>query len=81
MGEEEGFYFPHAVVFHPIEPLSQWTIPEKKQTGEGGSRKNFFENPLEFLGFSFTPENSKQNKTSPVETPQNCVTLHRNFKT
>ena len=63
----------------PIEPVSQWTIPEKNQTGGGGLRTNFFENPLEFLGFCFNHGNSKQNKASPVEIPQNCVTPHRNF--
>ena len=60
----------------PIEPVSQWTIPEKNKQGGGGLRANLFETPLEILDFSFTPENSKQNKASPVAIPQNCVTPH-----
>ena len=63
---------PHAGVHPPIEPVSQWTIPEKnKKEGRRWLRTYFFENPLEFLGFCFTPENSKQNKASHLEAPQN----------
>ena len=74
MLEKRRGFTPHAGVFPPIEPVSQWTIAEKKNRGEGGLRTNVFENPLEFLGFSFTAGDSKQNKASPVEIPQNCVT-------
>ena len=36
MWEKRGFTS-HAGVLHPNEPVSQWIIPEKKQTGcEGG---------------------------------------------
>ena len=74
MREKRRGFTPHTGVFPPIEPVSQWTIAEKKTNrGEGGLRTNFFENPLEFLGFSFTAGNSKQSKASPVEIPQNCV--------
>ena len=42
----------------------------KKSNWEKGElRTNLFENLLEFLGFSFNPWNSKQNKASSVEIP------------
>ena len=77
---EKRVFTPYAGVLPPIEPVFLWTIPEKKQTGRRGLRTNFFENLLEFLGFSFTPGNSKQDKASPIEIPQNCVTPDINFK-
>ena len=72
MGEEEGFY-PHAGVLPPIEPVSQWTFQRKTKQQGGWLRTNLFENPLEFFGFFFTPGNSKENKASPAEIPENCV--------
>ena len=42
---------------------------KKTKQGRGVSRTNLFENPLKFLGFSFTPGNSKQCKASHVEIP------------
>ena len=52
---------PHAGVLPPIEPVSQWTVPRKNQTGWGGVggrglRTYFFENPLGFLDFCFIPK-------------------------
>ena len=44
-----------------------WAIPEKKIS-------------LGFLGFYFTPGNSRQNKASTLETPQNCVTPLGSFR-
>ena len=83
MWEKRGFTS-HAGVLHPNEPVSQWIIPEKKANrvrGRGwGVRTYFFEIPLGVLGFCFTHENSKENKPSPLETPQNCITPHRKFK-
>ena len=32
--------------------------------------------PLSFQAFYFNPRNSRQNKASPLETKQNCVTVH-----
>ena len=58
----------------------QGYFPLLSQYHNGGLRTNFVENPLEFLGFCFTPGISKQYKASPAEIPQNCVTPHRNFK-
>ena len=65
-------------------------LDSSKKNKQGRLRTYFFEPPppcqagctapLEFLGFYFTPGNSRQNKASPLETPQNCVTLLRNFK-
>ena len=52
----------------------------KKSNGRRGSRADFFEKPLEFLGFCFNHGNSEQNKASPVEIPQNYVTPNINFK-
>ena len=75
-----GVLISHAGVPPSTEPVSQRTIPEKNLTKGGGLRTDFFEKPLKVLGFSFTLGNSKQNKASTVETPQNCVTLHRYFK-
>ena len=42
-----------------IKPVSQWTILQKnKHGGKGGAgfRTYFFESPMEFLGFCFTPK-------------------------
>ena len=64
----------------PIEPVSQWAIPENTKQGGEVVEDKLLKTPWELLGFSFTPGNSKQNKASPVEIPQNCVTSHRNFK-
>ena len=63
---------PHAGVHPPIEPVSQWTIPEKNQ--KGGAQV------VEGILFCFTSENFEQNKASVLETLQNCVTPYRNFK-
>ena len=51
---------------------TQWAIPEKSLTG--GLRTYFFEKPPGiFHFFYFNPGNSKQNKASSLEIPQNCV--------
>ena len=42
-----------------IKPVSQWTILQKNKHGGGGGagfRTYFFESPMEFLGFCFTPK-------------------------
>ena len=36
MGKGEGSFTPHAGVLPPIEPVSQWTILEKKTNRGGG---------------------------------------------
>ena len=40
MWDKRGFTTPHAGVLPPIEPVSQWTIPQKKknrvEVGGGG---------------------------------------------
>ena len=50
----------------------------------GYSRKNpniyFFENPLDFFIFYFTPGNSRQNKAQPLDIPQNYVRSLGNSK-
>ena len=76
MWEKRRGFTSHARVLAAVEPVSQWTIPEKNGGNRegGGLRTNFFENPLGFLGFCFNPANSKQNKASPKEIPQNCYT-------
>ena len=76
---EEGFY-PLCRGAPPYWASISMDYSRKKQTGRRGLRTNFFENLLEFLGFSFTPGNSKQDKASPIEIPQNCVTPDINFK-
>ena len=52
MGEvqEKRGFIPQAGVLHPIDPVSQWTVPEKKKHGGGGGGwgKTFFENSLNF---------------------------------
>ena len=67
MWEKRGFTS-HAGVLHPNEPVSQWIIPEKKA------------NRVRGRGWGVRTENSKENKPSPLETPQNCITPHRKFK-
>ena len=39
--DKRGFTLPppHAGVLSPIEPVSQWTIPHKNQTGWWGGRR------------------------------------------
>ena len=62
MCEKKGFRAPphlKAGVLPPIEPVSQWTIPQKKTNRVGGGgrvRTYFFEKHLEFLGLCFTPK-------------------------
>ena len=46
---------------------------QKKKDKQEGTY--FFENPWSFQLFYFAPGNSKQNKASPLQTPQNCYTL------
>ena len=41
----------------------------------------FFENPLEFFIFIFTPGNSRQKKAQPLDIPQNCVRFLGNSTT
>ena len=73
--KSRGFYL-HAGVLSPYWASITMDYCRKNQT----LRTNFYENPLEFLGFGFTPGNSKQIKATPVKIPQNCVTPNRNFK-
>ena len=49
--------------------------------GEGGWRQTSLKTPWNFEIFYFIPGNSRQNKASPLETPENCVTPPRIFKT
>ena len=65
VGEEEKFY-PHAEVLPPTEPVSQWTITEKKQPRKGGLRTNVFENLPEIPNKATPPKNS----TKLCYTPQ-----------
>ena len=54
---------------------------KKKQTGWGWGvwGHTFLKTPMNFQVFAL-PLNSKLIKPSPLETPENCVTPHRNLK-
>ena len=59
----------------------------KKSTNGPFQKKNravedifFLKSPWNFKVFYLIPENSRRNKASPLETPQNSVTPLRNFK-
>ena len=54
VGEEEKFY-PHAEVLPPTEPVSQWTITEKKTAPEGGVKDKRFWKPPGSSKQGYTP--------------------------
>ena len=61
-----------------VKNLNVTPFQKEKQT-EGVEDTCFDPPPLppwNFQDFYFTPKNSRQNKVSPLETPQNCVTVH-----
>ena len=53
VGEEEGFYPPWRDAPPYWASITMNYSRKKINRGEGGLRTNFFENPLEFLDFSF----------------------------
>ena len=55
-----------------------WAIPEKNKQGVWGY--NFLKTPWKFYICDFTFGNSGENKLSPLEIQQNCVTLLGNSK-
>ena len=60
-----------------------WAVPEKYQTRKRGVEDiyTFLKTPLEFLDLSlYTLRKSVENKLSPLEILQNCVTPLRNSK-
>ena len=61
-----------------------WAIPEKTKPKQGGGSWGYTfmtpSLPWNFQVSYFTPGNCRQNKALPLETPENCVTLLRNFK-
>ena len=52
----------------------------KKKLTAGVWGHTFLKPALEFLVISFCAQNSRQNKSLLIGTPQNCVTLLGNFK-
>ena len=72
---------PHEFFLNNVENSTSFLIgySQKKTKMKRGLRTYFFETPHEIFRF-FTPENSRQNKTSPLEIPQSCVTPIGNFK-
>ena len=61
--------------FVPLLYAGLFPEREENQTGQeaGGVRTYHFAPPLKSLGILLTPGNSRQNRPSPLETPQNFV--------